>query len=132
MIFAEFFKSSVLETRLAKSQVMVVYDPERRYREICLEMATDKRSVIDTTDSSITSRAEAIAALGKLGVNDIEQLLVYVPASKPIEDEDKQKDPFALYGACGDVFPNGDGDHYQSLCLKSKPDHATLWVKACG
>ena len=28
MSFAEFFKSSVLEARLAKSQVMVVYDPE--------------------------------------------------------------------------------------------------------
>ena len=125
MSFAEFFKSSVLETRLKNSQVMVVYDPEQRYRDACLETATDKRVVVNSSGSSITSRAEAIAALGKLGDHQIEQLLVYVPASKPLEDEDKQKDPFALYGVCGDVFPSGDGDNYLSLCLKAKPDHAT-------
>ena len=125
MSFAEFFKSSVLEARLTKSQVMVVYDPERRYRDVCLGMATEKRAVVDSSESSITSRAEAIADLGKLGDHQIEQLLVYVPAPKPLEDEDKQKDPFALYGVCGDVFPSGDGDNYLSLCLKAKPDHAT-------
>lgn len=125
MSFAEFFKSSVLEARLAKSQVMVVYDPEGRYRDVCLGMATEKRSVVDGSESSITSRAEAIADLGKLGDHQIEQLLVYVPATKPLEDEDKQKDPFSLYGVCGDVFPSGDGDNYLSLCLKAKPDHAT-------
>ena len=125
MSFAEFFKSSVLEARLAKSQVMVVYDPERRYRDVCMGMATEKRAVVDSSGSSITSRAEAIAALGNLGDHKIEQLLVYVPADKPLEDEDKQKDPFALYGVCGDVFPSGDGDNYLSLCLKAKPDHAT-------
>lgn len=125
MRFADFFKSSVLETRLAKSQVMVVYDPERRYRDVCLGMATEKRAVVDSSESSITSRAEAIADLGKLGDHQIEQLLVYVPATKPLEDEDKQKDPFALYGVCGDVFPSGDGDNYLSMCLKAKPDHAT-------
>lgn len=125
MSFAEFFKSSVLEVRLAKSQVMVVYDPERRYRDVCLGMATEKRAVVDSSESSITSRAEAIEDLGKLGDNKIEQLLVYVPVPKPLEDEDKQKDPFALYGVCGDVFPSGDGDNYQSLCLKAKPEHAT-------
>lgn len=125
MSFADFFKSSVLEARLAKSQVMVVYDPERRYRDVCLGMATEKRAVVDSSESSITSRAEAIADLGKLGDHQIERLLVYVPAPKPLEDEDKQKDPFALFGACGDVFPSGDGDNYLSLCLKAKPDYAT-------
>ena len=125
MSFAEFFKSSVLEARLARSRVMVVYDPERRYREICLQMVTDKRVVVDSSESSITSREEAIAAFGKVGNHIIEQLLVYVPTAKPLEDEDKQKDPFALYGVCGETFPSGDGDNFLSLCLKAKPDHAT-------
>ena len=84
MSFAEFFKSSVLEARLTKSQVMVVYDPERRYRDVCLGMATEKRAVVDSSESSITSRAEAIADLGKLGDHQIEQLLVYVPAVNSI------------------------------------------------
>ena len=125
MMIQNFIQDQVFAPRLQKQQVLVVYDPEQRYRDLCLAMAADKRAVVDTTASSITSRAEAIAALGKLGNHEIEQLLVYVPTAKPLEDEDKQKDPFALYGACGDVFPSGDGDNYQSLCLKAKPDHAT-------
>ncbi|MDC1319818.1 hypothetical protein N8Y93_03895 [Litorivicinus sp.] len=38
-----------------------MYDPEQRYRDSWLEMATDKRLVVDSSDSSITSRAEAVA-----------------------------------------------------------------------
>jgi len=125
MSFSEFFKSSVLEVRLVKSQVLVVYDPDQRYRDACLSMANDRCKVVDATESSIFARAEAAHALSELGSHSIEQLLVYVPAPKPLEDEDKQKDPYAMYGACGTVFPSGDGDNYLSLCLKAKPDHAT-------
>lgn len=125
MSIQQFIQEQVFEPRLEKQQVLVVYDPEQRYRDTCLAMATDKRAVVDSSDSSITSRAEAIAALGRLGNHEIEQLLVYVPAAKPLEDEDKQKDPFALYGVCGEVFPSGDGDNFLSLCLKAKPDHTT-------
>ncbi|MBD0302013.1 MAG: PglZ domain-containing protein, partial [Tolypothrix sp. T3-bin4] len=100
-------------------------DLDKRYRDLCLEMADEKRVVIDASESSITSREEAINALTALGRNEIEQLLIYVPAAKPIEEEEKQKDPFSLYSACGAVFPNGDGDSYLSLCLKAKPDHQT-------
>ena len=34
-------------------------------------------------------------------------------------------DPFWVYAACGAVFPDGDGDGYESLCRKAKPDQAT-------
>ncbi|XOV89808.1 MAG: PglZ domain-containing protein [Pseudomonadota bacterium] len=125
MSIQRFIQDQVLKPRLEKRQVMVMYDPDRRYRDVCLELATDKRIVVDASESSITSRAAAIAALGEIGNHEIEELLVYVPVARPLEDEAKQQDPFALYGACGDVFPNGDGDNYMSLCLKAKPDHAT-------
>jgi hypothetical protein len=42
-----------------------------------------------------------------------------------VEAEEKQVDPFAIYSACGAVFPDGDGDNYLSLCLKFKMDHQT-------
>jgi hypothetical protein len=125
MSIQQFIQEQVLAPRLAKQQVVVVYDAEQRYRDACLAMANDKRKVVDATESSILARADAIQALNELGAHSIEQLLVYVPAPKPLEDEDKQKDPYALYGACGSVFPNGDGDNYLSICLKAKPDHAT-------
>ena len=47
------------------------------------------------------------------------------PPSAPKTDVQKQADPFALYGECGAVFPQDDGDEYLSLCLRAKPDHAT-------
>ena len=125
MSIKKFIQEAVFAPRLQHKQVLVVYDPEARYRDLCLEMATEKRVVVDASESSITSRAEAIEALLALGRHEIEQLLVYVPAKKPIEEEAKQKDPFALYLACGAVFPDGDGDTYLSICLKAKPDHAT-------
>jgi hypothetical protein len=47
-----------------------------------------------------------------------------VPAPKPATDAQRQVDPFALYAACGAVFPENDGDEFESLCLRSKPDFA--------
>ncbi len=125
MSIQAFIQEQIFLPRLEKQQVLLVYDAEQRYREVCLDMASDKRRVIDTSTSSILARAQALKALAELGEHRLEQLLVYVPTAKPLEDEDKQKDPYALYGACGSVFPCGDGDDYLSLCLKAKPDYAT-------
>lgn len=125
MDIKSFIKQEVLAPRLQKKQVLAVYDPDCRYRDLCQEMSEEKLVVVDASESSITSRAQAIEALTALGRNEIDQLLIYVPTNKPIEEEEKQKDPFALYWACGAVFPDGDGDTYLSLCLKAKPDHQT-------
>lgn len=118
MDIKSFIKQEVLAPRLQKKQVLAVYDPDCRYRDLCQEMSEEKLVVVDASESSITSRAQAIEALTALGRNEIDQLLIYVPTNKPIEEEEKQKDPFALYWACGAVFPDGDGDTYLSLCLK--------------
>lgn len=130
MSIQRFIQEKVFEQRLKElgeqqRPILVIYDAEQRYRDTCLAMASDKCEVVDASESSIFARAAAIKALGALGELKIEQLLIYVPTAKPLEDEDKQKDPFALYGACGSVFPNSDGDNYLSICLKAKPDHAT-------
>ncbi|MEW9798032.1 PglZ domain-containing protein [Alteromonas sp. CYL-A6] len=125
MSIQKFIQEQVFAPRLEKYQVLVVYDAEQRYREACLALASEKCEVVDATESSIKARGAAIHALNELGSNKIDQLLVYIPASKPLEDEDKQKDPYALYSACGAVFPSSDGDSYLSICLKAKPDHAT-------
>lgn len=125
MSIQSFIQDEVFIPRLQKKQVLVVYDPECRYRELCLDMADEKQVVVDASESSIISRAAAMEALLALGRNEIEALLIYVPTTKPIEEEEKQKDPFALYLACGSVFPDGDGDTFLCLCLKAKPDHQT-------
>jgi hypothetical protein len=127
MSIKQFIQQQIFLPRLQQANVLVVYDPEQRYRALCLELAGAGRAVVDAGESSIESRAAALAALQALGrTNDsLKELLVYVPAPPPLTDEDRQRDPFAIYGACGAVFPGSDGDTYQSLCLRAHPDQAT-------
>ena len=123
----EYIQDEVLLPRLRQHGVLVVYDPEQRYRELCLELASAKLQVIDASESSIASRAAASQALQAITKpsSAIDGLLIYVPAKPSRNDEDKQRDPFAVYGAAGAFFPEGDGDEYQSLSLKARADYAT-------
>ncbi len=127
MTIKTFIQQVVLLKRLQASEVLVVYDPERRYRELCLELAGPACRVVDASESSIESRERAIDTLQDMARTNAEvtSLLIYIPAAAPLTDEDKQHDPFAIYTVCGAVFPSGSGDEYQSQCLKAKPDYAT-------
>lgn len=129
MSIADFIRDSVLRPRLAQAGTLVVYDHERRYRELCLELASEAVTVADASTSGIEARRAALRALRALGQSQtgpagLAGLLIYVPARAPQSDEQKLADPFAVYGACGAVFPQGDGDEYLSLCLRARPDHA--------
>ena len=127
MTIAEFIRESVLRPRLKQAGALVVYDADKRYREQCFDLAADKVRVVDASESSIESRAAALAALREVGQPKapLEGVLIYVPRKRPTTDEQKQADPFALYAECGAVFPQDDGDEYLSLCLRARPDHAT-------
>ncbi len=131
MSIAEFIRESVLRPRLKQTGALVVYDADRRYRELCFDLTADNVRVVDTSESSIESREAALLALrevgqpSKQGGSSLEGVLIYVPTRPPETDEQKQADPFALYAECGAVFPQDDGDEYLSLCLRARPDHAT-------
>lgn len=121
---SEFIKENILSPRLREKQVLVVYDPEKRYHNLCSEMAGENLRVIDASESSIESREAALRTLDELAQSGttLKGMLVYVPAKPPLTEEEKQIDPFSLYTACGKVFPDGPGDEYMHLCLKAKPD----------
>lgn len=129
MKIAEFIQREMVLKRLHDRRVLVVYDPERRYRELCLALADERRRVIDASDSSIESREAALAALQTMAPPQpaVEMLLVYVPVPAPMTDEARQRDPFALYAEIGGCFPDplNSGEEYKELCIKCKPDHAT-------
>ena len=74
----DFIQNQILLPRLKKNGVLVVYDPEQRYRDLCLEMATESLRVIDAGKSSITSREEALKTLSKLGQSgtDLKGMLI--------------------------------------------------------
>ncbi|KAA0676970.1 PglZ domain-containing protein [Roseomonas genomospecies 6] len=122
----EFIRDEVFAMLLGKRGVLVVYDPDRRYRDLCRSMGGERVTVVDASESSIESREAALAALPAAALNGPRQrgLLIYVPTRPPVTDEAKQADPFAAYGTFGATFPEGDGHAYLSLCLRAKPDHA--------
>ena len=125
MSIAAFIRDEIFLTRLRKASVLAVYDPDRRYRDICQSLADADTAFVDAGESSIEAREVATLAVTSLGkAGHAKELLVYVPAKPPMTDEARQADPFAVYAACGAVFPDGDGDAYDSLCLKAKPDNA--------
>ena len=123
--FEQFLTDDIFSKRLKLRGVLVVYDPDHRYQDICAGMASDQCRVIYATKSSIESRDAAAEALMDLGRTSppIDELVIYVPAKVPVTDEARQRDPFAVCGACGTVFPEGAGDEYLQLCLRHKPDH---------
>lgn len=127
MTLRTFIQQDILLRRVKQSGVLVVYDPERHYQELCLELRSVRLEVIDVSEGSIAARLAALEDFAQLASSQspLEGLIIYVPESPPITDEQKQRDPFAAYGASGAVFPQGDGDEYLSLCLKAYPDYAT-------
>lgn len=124
---SHYIREEVFVARLQRHAVLVVYDDEGRYRELCAGLKSETVGVVDASESSIEARDAASRAFTLLGAQRAEpsQLLIYVPAKAPVSDEERQQDPFSAYAACGAIFPSGDGDDYLSLCLKAKPDHAT-------
>jgi len=127
MTISEFIRDGVLRPRLSEFGCLVVYDPDKRFRDQCLELMKDGISVIDASESSIESREAALKILCDFGQHGVlnNGLLIYVPFKCAETDEQKQVDPFALYAECGAVFPRDDGDEYLSLCLRARPDYST-------
>ncbi len=125
MSIEAYIKNDILQRRLAESSVLVVYDRDLRYRDICADMASDTCTIIDVSEGSLATRQQGIKALSKLVSG--QQLLLYIPKRAPLEEEEKQKDPFALYAVAGSIFPDPErsGDNYIDICLKAKPDQAT-------
>lgn len=121
----QYIKTEILEKRLADRSVVVVYDGDKLYHKLCLDLESQECQIIDTTVGSLLTRQEAITALTNLSSG--KQLLVYVPKAAPMEEDDKQKDPFAMYMAAGSVFPDPErsGDNYIDICIQAKPDQAT-------
>ena len=113
--------AALFRERLHRSGCLVVYDPTGRYREISLGFDGDEYQVIDAAGSAITARETAMRAWAEMADGET-RLLVHVPAPKPLEEKDKQADPFHPFALGGAVFPEGEGDSYLALCLVAKPD----------
>ena len=107
MSIAHYIQQEVLLPRARDARVLVVYDKEQRYRDLCLGLDADELMVVDASESSIESRDAALQSFVRLGADNTspEALLIYVPAKAPISDEDCQSDPFSIYTVLRCEFP---------------------------
>lgn len=110
--------------RLEKFGCLVIYDPEERYREIVEMLVEPYCRVIDGTQSTIVGREEAMAAWRRLAapLEALQSMVIFVPIAKPKTERERQLNPYQAFAIGGSEFPYDDGDSYQALCRKAKPD----------
>ena len=125
MTIRDYIRDEVFGRRAHEAGCLVVYDPARRFREVVAGMASDRCRVIDTLNSVVEQREAATEAYGFLAAGKIGQLIIWVPAPRPIDAEARQRDPFSVFGLTGSEFPAGDGDDFASICRRAKPDHVS-------
>ena len=124
----EYIKEEIFKKRLTQSSVLVVYDSDNRYRDLCAELADESVAFVDASERGIESREEAMQAFGKLVSpqdGSPNELLIYVPKKPPITEEKKIGDPFSAYWISGAIFPGRDGDTFLNLSIKAKPGSET-------
>ena len=122
MNISDYIRDQVFARRAQDRGCLTIYDPARRYRDVVLALTGEKRRVIDVSESIIQQREEAAEALQELAGGKIHQLILWIPTQRPIDGDEKQRDPFAVFAEFGEVFPKGDGDEYADICRRAKPD----------
>jgi hypothetical protein len=114
------------DAQLTKLSVLVVYDADDRYRDLCAELADENTTVIDVSTGSIPGRELAIESLLAIGKqNSKQRVLIYVPTAPPDNRQKKMTDPFWMYSEAGTYFPRTSRDEFDQICLAAKPRHAT-------
>jgi hypothetical protein len=123
MKIREFLKGH-FQKRLEQSQCLVLYDPDKRYREIAQDMEDGNCRVIDGSHSTILAREDAMETWRRLAdsSSDIQPMVIYLPIPKPKTEVERQQNPYQPFAIGGAEFPYDDGDSYQALCRKAKPD----------
>ena len=118
----EDFITETFQERLQEKPVLVVYDPVERFRDICFSLSGDHTEVIDASGPVITARGEAMRVWSEMTENEKKNMLIYIPRQKPLKQEQRLTDPFLPFCTGGNVFPEGTGDEYKSLCKNAFPD----------
>ncbi|MEN3941777.1 PglZ domain-containing protein [Prosthecobacter sp. SYSU 5D2] len=122
----ETFLAQQLETRIRQRRLLVVYDPDQRFRDIVASLRDKYTQVLDCDGDLLEAREAALESFAALGEDASckQKLVLYVPAVRSLEDADRCSDPFAGFVVAGACFPDGAGDDFRQLCLQFLPEQA--------
>ncbi len=123
MKIKEYIRKRIFETRLDQRGMLVVYDPDGKYKPLVDAVGKGKDVIyLDASVSSLDTRKQAYQFLANATNN--EKLLIYVPVKKS-EGDDRMADPFTLFAQIGGVFPdNVAADSLRSMSLEANPKNA--------
>jgi hypothetical protein len=114
-----------LKDLLDEHRVVTVFDPQRRYREICRGLAGERCTVVDGTDTTtLDIRAEVVPAWQAIRSAPVGSLLIYRTDAPGQDDRTLPTDPLASFAALGTIFPDlrRSGDSYRDLAVAAYPD----------
>ena len=94
MKISDYIKETFLK-RVKEKKCLVIYDPDKRYKEIVHSLKSGQNIIIDASESVILSRENALTQW--LSLKDKKHLLIYLPYQKPVKDSDKQMNPFEIF-----------------------------------
>jgi hypothetical protein len=122
----EQFLSDHLNKALAVRRVLTIFDPERRLAGVARSLAGERCRIIEVGDDIITAREQALEALVELGQDPANStgLVLYLPRTRPLDQDEVCLDPFTPLVLAGAVFPDGAGDGYLALCQRFLPEQA--------
>lgn len=123
MTVEEHVRAVFLE-RLNQAPCLVIYDPEKRYRDVALGLGGGAIHVVDAGCPVLQARAEAMEHWLSLTQDQQAKLVVYVPRAKPNDTAGNLADPFLVFRVAGAVFPEGASHEYQALCAQAFPEQA--------
>jgi hypothetical protein len=106
-----------LKNKLKDSPTLVVYDPDRRYRELLAQLTDDNTRIFDISSSVLSTREDALDYYGDfLPANKEARMVVYIPFAAPETKQEKIQDPFFIFSLGGQIFPYDASDKFDSLC----------------
>jgi hypothetical protein len=122
----EEFLSGHLGSALKAKRVLTVFDPNRRLLDVVRSLIGNAVRLIEVDDNIIVAREQVMEALVAVGDDPTNsgQLVLYVPRTRPMDQEEVCIDPFTPVMLAGAVFPDGTGDGYQALCQRFLPEQA--------
>jgi hypothetical protein len=124
----EQFLTDHLRHVLEKHRILTVFDPDGRMLPVVRSLAADGCQLLEVDDDLITAREQALEAMVRVGEDATLSLefVLYVPRSRPLDQEVQCLDPFMPVILAGGVFPDGSGDNYQALCQRFLPEQTGL------
>jgi hypothetical protein len=122
----EQFLSDQMRAVVKNRRMLTIFDPEGRLVEVARSLSGEKCRIIEVGDDIITAREQALEALVELGQDATHSscLVLYIPQTRPLDQDSICLDPFTPFVLAGGVFPNGDGDGYLALCQRFLPEQA--------